>query len=1096
MPFLKKHNPIIDWSNNSIHFPPSPLQAILQSHGIVPPSSSDPVSNSDPFSTSSSISTPNSPPASSSSPIELCSLRARDVRKAIKKNESLFLIFVRSKKDTGDIEFVNSIEMNGIATSEQRRMQSLVKEFSDVFPDDLPTGLPPKRFIEHKINLVPNSKPSFKNHHRLSPQDLDELRIHLKDLMEHGFIRESHSPYGAPILFAKKPNDTKRRLCIDYRDLNKITIKDKYPLPRVDELIDRLHGAKYFSKLDLRSGYHQVRIRESDIEKTAFNTRYGQYEFLVMPFGLTGAPSTFMSLMNNILHPYLDDFVVAYLDDVLIYSKTLEEHLVHVRKVLETLRTHKLYAKESKCEFLQKEVTFLGYIVGADGLKVDPGKVDAVKVWPVPTNISEVRSFLGFVGFYRKFIQNHSKVCAPMSELTKTKDTNNSNNKLFTWTEAAQKAFEAMKVALCSAPILILPDPKVPYVVTTDASGFAIGACLSQDQGNGLQPICYMSKKMLPAETRYPVHHKEMLAIICALKEWRHYLHGSKFTVRIMTDHRSLVHMDTQPKLSERQARWMEFLSEFDYVIEYQEGTKNVVADALSRRADHGTAAEDAGVGATLAFLNSFSASSISTSLLDEIKSGYSTDPVCQSILSGASSLRYKQMSVKQDLIWQNNTAVVVPDIEALKTKILGEVHDSKLAGHLGVEKTYKLLQKHFYWPNIYRDVKKYVTTCLICQRIKSENKKKKGLLQPIEIPLRRWHTVTMDFITQLPKTKHGHDAIFVVVDKLSKRAYFIPTVTNATAPDTALLYFKNIMKNGHGLPQVIISDRDSKFTSLFWRSLWQLLDTKLNMSTAYHPQSDGQTEVMNKTLEQVLRAYASAEQDDWDEHLPYAEIAYNSSEHASTKFSPFYLEHGEEPTLPVNLQVGQYTPVGGNANVENILSTLGETIKNVRSNLLKAQEHQKKYADKNRREEEFNIGDRVLLDTSDITFTTGVKKLLDKFIGPFNIIEKVSTVAYKLELPKKLGRLHPVFHISKLKKVLETKDYPTRKQLDRPLPVAKVDGEEAWYVEKIISKRKKGNVVEYLVKWEGYPEWEATWEPISHLALAKDVIKQYEHSS
>ena len=299
----------------------------------------------------------------------------------MKKGEQFYLLFVRKKKDSNNIIELTNLNSSGSVSPDlmEQSTSQILHEYPDVFPDDLPKGLPPKRFIEHKIKLEPGSTPTFKHHHRLSPQDLDELKVHLKDLLDHGFIRESHSPYGAPILCAKKAGDTKRRLCIDYRDLNRITIKDRYPLPRVDELMDRLFGAKYFTKLDLRSGYHQVRVAAEDIQKTAFNTRYGQYEYLVVPFGLTSAPSTFMALMNHILNPYLDKFAIAYLDDVLIYSKTFEDHELHVRTILNEFRKHKLYAKESKCEFFKSEVKFLGFIVGADGVKVDPAKVEAVK---------------------------------------------------------------------------------------------------------------------------------------------------------------------------------------------------------------------------------------------------------------------------------------------------------------------------------------------------------------------------------------------------------------------------------------------------------------------------------------------------------------------------------------------------------------------------------------------------------------------------------------------------------------------------------------------------------------------------------------------
>ena len=951
---------------------------------------------------------------------------------------------------------------------------------------------------------------------------MDELKVHLKDLLDHGFIRESHSPYGAPILFAKKAGEVKRRLCIDYRDLNRITIKDRYPLPRVDELIDRLFGAKYFTKLDLRAGYHQVRVAEEDIQKTAFNTRYGQFEYLVVPFGLTSAPSTFMALMNHILHPYLDKFAIAYLDDVLIYSKTLEEHEQHVRTILDEFRKHKLYAKESKCEFFKHEVKFLGFIVGADGVKVDPAKVEAVKSWPVPKSITDVRSFLGFVGFYRKFIKNHSAVVAPISDLTKTL----TQGSKFIWTPAAQIAFETMIDLLCSAPVLVLPDPTKPYVVTTDASGYALGACLMQDHGNGLQPIVYMSKKMLPAETRYPIHHKEMLAIVCALKEWRHYLHGAQFKIRILTDHKSLVHFNSQPKLSERQARWNEFISEFgnDIMIEYQEGKKNVVADALSRRSDYN---DDDNTNNTNTNVNESKLNddsidvnlntvsvSIKTTLTQQIQDGYQLDEMCKQILSGdilvskrkakgrngIGFASMKRFSVVNDLIYYDTKRVYVPDILSLKTLIISEHHDNKLAGHVGYQKTYDNITRNYYWPNMYVDIKLYVRSCLICQRTKSENRKPAGLLKPLPIPNRRWQCVTMDFIVQLPKTKNGYDAIMVVVDKLTKRAYFIPTTTTATAPDTALLYFKNVTKNGHGIPEIIVSDRDSKFTSLFWKSLWSLLDTKLAMSTAFHPETDGQTERTNRTLEQMLRAYTNKQQDNWDELLPYCEMAYNNSKIVSTGYSPFYLNYGQEMSLPANLLNNSdlndepITTEDGNAAVEDIFADLRDTLINVQSNLTKAQEYQKKYADKSRRHEIYKLNDRVLLDTSDITFTIGTKKLLDKYIGPYKIIEVISDVAYKLDLPIKF-RLHPVFHVSKLKRVVETDKFPDRKQLNRPAPVMKLDGKDAWYVEKIIGKRIRAKKIQYLVKWEDYPEWESTWEPIQNVKHAQDAIEEYEQS-
>ncbi|GJR09890.1 putative nucleotidyltransferase, ribonuclease H [Tanacetum coccineum] len=400
---------------------------------------------------------------------------------------------------------------------------SVVREFADVFPDELP-GLPPAREIEFGIELIPGAEPISKAPYRMAPVELKELKEQLQEMLENGFIRPSVSPWGAPVLFVKK-KDGSMRLCIDYRELNRITIRNRYPLPRIDDLFDQLQGAKYFSKIDLRSGYHQLRVREQDISKTAFRTRYGHYEFLVMPFGLTNAPAVFMDLMNRIFHEYLDKFVIVFIDDILVYSKSEEEHEQHLRIVLEILRQKKLYAKFSKCEFWLQQVAFLGHIVSADGIIMDPSKVEAITKWPRPTTVTEVRSFLGLAGYYRRFVEGFSRLALPLTQLMR-------KGEKFVWTDERQESFEELKQRLVSAPILTLPSGSGGFQIYSDASKKGLGCVLMQHG----KVIAYASRQLKPYEVNYPTHDLELAAVVFALKIWRHYLYGE--ACDIFTDHK------------------------------------------------------------------------------------------------------------------------------------------------------------------------------------------------------------------------------------------------------------------------------------------------------------------------------------------------------------------------------------------------------------------------------------------------------------------------------------------------------------------------------------------------------------------------------
>jgi hypothetical protein len=497
------------------------------------------------------------------------------------------------------------------------------------------------------------------------------------------------------------------RMCIDYRSLNEVTIKNKYPLPQIDDLFDQLQGAKYFSKIDLRSGYHQLRIKEADIQKTAFVTRYGQYEFTVMPFGLTNTPAFFMNLMNKVFMEELDKFVVVFIDDILIYSKSREDHEHHLWIVLERLGAHQLYAKLSKCEFWLENIAFLGHILTVEGIEVDPSKVEAVSKWTQPSNVSEVRSFLGMAGYYNCFIKGFSSIARPMIELLKK------DNK-YVWTPKCEESFQIIKKKLTTAPVLTLPDIHQDFVIFCDASRQGLGCVLMQNE----KVIAYASRLLKPHERNYPTHDSELAAIVHALKIWRHYLIGNK--CHIFTDHRSLKYIFTQPDLNLRQRRWMELIKDYDLEIHYHPGKANVVADALSRKpfGKKGTN-----------FLEDWKKESAQLNACLGDNGGLEVKPMLEDLICKAQRLdteatglmekaRKEQLpdfrTDEEGILWFKNH-LCVPKGEAREV-LLDEAHNTAYSIHLGTTKMYLDLKTRYWWRGMKKDIAQYVAQCDTCQ--------------------------------------------------------------------------------------------------------------------------------------------------------------------------------------------------------------------------------------------------------------------------------------------------------------------------------------------------------------------------------------------
>ena len=1209
-------------------------------------------------------------------------------------------------------------------------------DFADIVDDGHRGGRDPSRphpDIVHPIDLEEGKSPTFGPIYPLATRELTALREYLADAQAKGWIQPSSSPAGAPILFSPRKNG-KLRLCVDFRGLNKVTRKNRTVLPLITEILDQLSAAKVFTKLDLKEGYHQIRIRHGDEWKTAFRTKYGHFEYLVMPFGLTNAPATFQNYINKTLAGLIDCICVVYLDDILIYSVDPDLHTAHVRQVLERLREAGLAINPEKCEWNKSKVEYLGFIISADGISMDQSRVEAVANWPRPRSVRDIQVFLGFTNFYRRFIKQYSAVVTPLTDCLR-----NQQGGRFELPTSALEAFENLKRLFTSAPFLRHFDPNQQIRVETDASHRAIGAVLSQpDEDGKYRPIAYRSRKLSAAEENYGTGDGELLAIMDAFSVWRHYLLYSRHPVVVLTDHLNLEWLQTQKKLNKRQIRWSNELAEYDFVISYRPGKANP-ADGLSRRPDlvqdsvvdaapthllhfleeriargreyqpptariqtihiqgrlcrggpderrgpngrpganrrhrpnqghtrrirrternadppqgrrpSRTEAEEAGpsrtegeqrpnrrprtrsgspiterrgrsdhrsrdVGAPVRQQQSDHAGpderprDLATVLvggpttttqgsdpLEEVrattpsvpvyaktdweaffglrrsvggKAGDAADrdyepheksptrssgspgspgppestdedalqgegltaqpparkdgdgypvpaatqrglvatatgalPIVQStsIPRPEETLEWviKEAQVKDPFVtgseWRNRRRQEAweegPDgilrfhgrpyiPSALVPEILHSFHDDATGGHLGLRKTLARIRAQFYWPGLYESVKQHIRECDSCQRTKARHHRPYGFLVSLPTPERPWDEISLDFVTGLPNSVHPitgrqHDAILVVVDRLTKYAVYIPTTKKLTSHGFAELFFYHIFRP-YGLPSGIVSDRDSLFTSNFWSSVCKYLDTNRRLSTAYHPQTDGQTERQNQNLEHYLRTYCNWHQSDWGPLLTLAEWTYNNTLHTAVNDTPAYLLLGYRPRGPNDIKM----PMSSVPAADDRVRALQESRTHARALLEKSNETYQRWYNKKRSELTLGVGDWVLLSTKHLRQRRPSRKLSDRYIGPYKITKVMdSKIAFQLDLPATM-RQHNVFPITALE--------PYKGTDDAAAAVARRDDVDetdvAYEVEAILDHRGVPSQRELLIHWKGYPSEEDSWEPLENL--------------
>lgn len=911
------------------------------------------------------------------------------------------------------------------------------RAYIEMFIEKEGTGaLPKHQPWDHEIELLEGKTPGFVPIYKLSEKELGVLKKYIEEMLAKGFIRKSKSPAGYPILFAPK-KDGSLRPCVDYRKLNDMTKKNRYPLPNIQELRDRLAGAKIFTALDLRGAYNLIRMKEGEEWKTAFRTRYGHYEYLVMPFGLTNAPATCQELVNSALNDCLDQYVIAYLDDILVYSDDVTKHEEHVKEVLERLRAYGLELKPEKCEFHKEEVEFLGHMVGINGVRISEAKIKTIKEWERPKTVKDIQSFLGFVNFNRQFIKDFAKISIPLTRLTKKEEP-------WKWTEEQESAFQQLKEACVKEPVLIPFTSGKPLRVETDASDLAIGAVILQEKDQKWHPIAYHSRKFSQAEERYDIHDKELLAIVEALGHWRTYAEGCS-DLTIFTDHKNLTYFTTTKQLNRRQVRWAELLGQYKFKIVYTPGKDNGRADALSRR--HDIIGKKTEVHMAILKQN------------DDKSLGPSKE--CNAI-----------MTIRPELP------------EELQELVIQQHHNDPVHGHQGIARTMELIQRNYQFPNMKSKVENFIRRCTSCQRNKHATHAPYGASQAIELPTKPWEDIAMDFITDLPEsadevTGYKYNGILVVVCRFCKGAEFIPFRKNFTTVQLAAIMKDRIFRQ-HGIPRSIISDRDKLFTSNFWETFTAQLGIERKLSTAYHPETDGQTERTNRTLKQYLRTYCNYQQNNWVSLLPMAQVAYNNKKSETTGVTPFYAYHGKHP----NLFERNFPNTKAEAALRSV-QEMQELHQKMRENMEKTQYQQIENVNKRRKmAPQLKEGDKVYLLTKNLRTKRPNKGLDHVRVGPFLIKKRRGPVTYTLDLPKD-AKIKPTFHV----KLLEPADptTPTQKTF-----YYEPEEETEFEVESILDHKAKSRTTEYLVKWLGYPDSENTWEPETNLGNCRQKIQQY----
>jgi hypothetical protein len=1003
------------------------------------------------------------------------------------------------------------------SSQEQALMNKLLQEHADIFATN-PKKPGRSTTVQHYIDTQGN-RPIRVSPYRVSQKENAVIQKEVAEMLRNQIIRPSQSPWAFPVvLVAKKDGST--RFCVNYRKLNALTKRDSYPLPRVDDYLDQLGQARYLSTLDMASGYWAIPLAPGDAEKTAFTTKQGLFQFEVMPFGLTNAPATFQRYMDTLFRGLTYEICLVYMDDVIIYSSTFDQHVQDLTRVFARIREAGLTLKASKCEFGSKQVNYLGYLISPEGVRVNQGNLAPIFQMPTPTTKKQIQSFLGMAGYYRRFIPKFADIVRPLTNLTK-------GGEHYTWTPECQAAFQTIKAHLTKPPILAYPDFTLPFELHTDASNDGLGATLVQHQAGQERVISYASRTLKSAETRYSTTEKECLAIVWAIKMFRPYLHGTRFT--IVTDHQPLTWLFAFKDPVGRPARWALQLQGYDYECKYRPGNKHTDADGLSRLPQPGNNTEQINV---IARPQTAVEVPIQVPLdLAELRTLQHTDeklvPIIQYLETGELPKTWtrrqtwtllakgREFVIRQGVLCKATSGndgattltLVVPEV--LQAEIIKACHDEPLAAHLGVVKTYDKVRRRFFWENMFADIQFWIQTCPACGGKKS-GPRTWGQLQPITVDC-AFDLVGVDILGPLPQTPSGATHIVVFSDYFTKWVEAGTTNGTPTSESVADLLIRLIITR-HGAPHRLLSDQGSQFLSKMMQQVYRILRINKRQTTAYHPQCDGLVERFNRTLTQMLSMVVDTDNTNWDRMLPLVLFAYRTSKHEATQHSPFELLYGRQARLPMELSLAV------NADPQ-VVESLSEYATDLRIRLQATHEIVKnrlqqvanRYTEQYRKDKrdprhKYQVEDQVWLYHPE-TPEKRCPKFLHRWYGPYKITHQPGPVTFTVQACDQMARSRTV-HISRLKPYKDSLARPTSyltpvvTHRDDPNFFASDNEEqqdqERFEVEAILSRRvipdRKAakNNIQYLIKWKGYPDSANTWEPEENLDGCQALLREF----